>query len=940
MSTGNILANLTFCIPLGLIMLILFIYFRTTLPLFYNRNILFKGRPVLGAQMFDGFLLWLKGIIGIDDKTVLRTSGLDVLITVNVFRLFLLIVSVMSVPCLLILVPYYYANSDYSGGITFDTLTISDLNTDSFWPPLIILFLLTALVIYGIYIFYDNLIRLRQAYLLRPSSFNNLGESLTNTESFGSIKPARRRFDQPTCTVLLRYIPPELSSPEKLRDSLEKSGIRDIKHVQFIGDFSKLNQALSKRNSAVFKLEEALKIVNDQLKKSSSSESESKFNEEITSPQSPKESPQLTLKERINLLNKLIKDTEFCKDIRPTHKVTNKVQTDKGTVESIETIDSLGKFYSDLQDLEDKLQTAIREFGTVETEPVNETENTIETTTGDKGENEDKDETTVISWTKVFDFRSNASKVESLDLTNAALLHFSDYRQSIRAQQILLSFRPNAMIAKIAPGVDDMIWANVKLSEKQRWISAFKSNCYYWIFVIMFAPISTAIVALVDLRAIGKWYTPVETFRQNHPFFKEILQGFVAPFLAVLISKQAGIWIAAIMAIRNPLSKSEHALKTQGAHLFNLFFQIILIGAIFSNLYEFTTSAIINTSEFGILNHFRDNIPKKAHFFFNYTILDIFKELMLQLLNPKTLILERSFLKESQRRLKTSRALLEYDAIAPEFGLSPVWSRFLILPYFIFMTYAIIAPLIVIPSIVYFSLAYVIFKHRLINISRVNIETGGLFWRQCTKQFIYGLFLAQFSVLIQYSQFKKGLTQSFLIALLICFTFAFLTFIETHFGRIFDSLSIMDEDIQKSQAIVQKVLDGKNEVIQGAVEYLEDSAIVKSRLESDLRDHYNFTDIDPFVTEDKKISKKFDSFQEESEESSSKSFINPYWSIIPLNFNNAADDSGTFDPLQVDKLVDTGYVTNQYEYPLILKHTQILVIPIELIPLLQKQANK
>ena len=266
MPEGGIFDNLAFSIPVGIILFILFVHFRATNPLFYHRNILCNGNPVYGAKIFGKFGDWFADLRKLPDATMLRLAGLDALVSSNTFRLFLMFGCIIALPCLLILVPYYYFHSDHIDKITFHTFTISELYVFSFWPPLLVLVFLTVIVIYGVYTFYTHFVRLRQAYIFRPSSLNSIGEVLEIAEAFGSIKYARRRFDSSTCTVLMRPIPSDISDhPDKLKDILENSGMKGIKSVQFIGDFNKLNDAAEDRNSTLIKLEEALKTVTEKL---------------------------------------------------------------------------------------------------------------------------------------------------------------------------------------------------------------------------------------------------------------------------------------------------------------------------------------------------------------------------------------------------------------------------------------------------------------------------------------------------------------------------------------------------------------------------------------------------------------------------------------------------------------------------------------------------
>ena len=915
-------------------MLLLFVHLRQRLPLFYHRNILCHGRPVLGMKVERGFVDWTRSILRLEDGELLKLGGLDALVTSNTFRLLMLFTFITAIPCLVILVPFYYFNSDTVGTpIDFDTFSIADLHTSStLWPPLLVLAFTTFLVLYGVYAFYSNFVRMRQTFLLRPSSLSSIGALLGKTEAFGSIKAARRREDLPTVTVLLQPVPFDLVDPELLKENLESSGISGIESVQFIGNFEEVEGILEKRNSSLNKLEMALKSVTDKLRKHHHTPLQRNDRE-------------LTVKEKSNLLHRLISDVSFCSPVRPRHKTSKPAGKDPEPIDGKGTVDSLRHFYAKLVERDEKVHVALKNFNTPPklsstSDPFPSASGTSSDRrtehTGDEFEKRYIEETTFISWSKVKNVSSNLTPVSGLESNQCALLHFSDYREAARAQQIMISSRPNAMESSPAPGPDELHWTFLKLNQRQRWYGAMKSNLFYWLLVLLFAPVLAAVAAFIDLRSLGKWIPAVETFRAENPNVRAVLEGVLAPFCAILILKWSFSWTRRIILVRGPMSRTELALKVQSAHVFFLFIQIILLGAIFSNVYEFTAVTIANNFKFGgFLAVLRENIPKKSHFFFNFMLQDVFTELMLELLNPKSLLLDRAYLNRKLRTGKTARKLWLHDTNPPELELALVWSRFIMFPLLIFMTYAVISPLIVIPTLAYFSYAYFVFRFRFSQYGRRSVETGGLYWKQCSRQLIYALLLGQLSVLLQYTQFRKGLLPAFLIICLLGTTIAFIPFLNFHFGRICENLSVLEDEAQRSKDLAVNLLKDRQEMLRDAVECLETSEIVKSKLDRDTLEHLNFTDIDPIAS----IQKDFNPPGPQSN-TKDQPLFDPFWSILPLNFSNSEEATiETFDPFQVDRLIDTQYIHQQYSHPLLLKHSQVLVVSKDLPLLLLEEAR-
>jgi hypothetical protein len=921
-TSNSIFANLLFSIPLGILMLVLFAHYRNKLPIFYHRNALCHGKPVLGFKVKNRFIDWVKELVSINDALLLEVGGLDALVTSNAFRLILVFVCTMSVPCLLILAPYYYFNSDHTDGVDFESFTIADLFVDSFWPPVLVLIFLTCLILYGIYTFYSNFVKLRQAYLLKPSSVDSVGFIARNAELFGSLKASRRRIDAATCTVMLYSIPDDLcTSAEFLQNNLEKSGISGLKSIQFIGEYSDLKIAMGARNAALAKLEGKLKTFTDKLrKKQGASESE-----ETT------ETP-LTIKEKSALLRNLLLNPSLHEDIRKRKEI--KGSDDKAS----ESVDSLQFYHKKFMECEEKLQEAIKEFKNPELKkkknPTTDSASTVSNDNDSKlTENFEKryiDQTAFISWDRVRDFEATLTHVSALGEGQAALLHFTDFRQATRAQQILMNSYANVMGSLVAPSPDAIHWRHINLSEKDRWNGALKSNFYYWLFVLLYVPFSTLIVSIIDMEGLAKWFPAIETFRLAHPYVIAGLQGVLAPLMTTILINQTGPWIYSITALRGPMSKIDLALKSQSAHINFLFIVTIFIGTVFSSTHKFASSIFATDSKTPILDHLRENIPKKSHYFFDYMLQDTFIKLMLALLNPKSFFFDRSFYNDAGRNAKTPRVLLEHDTTPPALQLAFAWSRYIVFPYFVFMVYVVISPLIVIPAIIYFSVGYYVFRFRFSQFGRRVVETGGLFWKQGAKQLIYGLILAQLSVLLQYTQFRKGIAPSVIIAILLTITILFIPFLNRHFGRICDSLSVLEDDVEVTKLVAQFHSNEQNKDIPAAVACFKNSSLVQSHLESDINDFANSDNtlaqpLEPLHSKTAEDVQLPEGITDES-----------YVTMVPLSFIDSPDaESDTFDPLQVDALVDTKCLSNQYEHPLILKHSQVLIIPADLPNLLK-----
>ncbi len=94
----------------------------------------------------------------------------------------------------LFLAPYYYWYSDHTE-VSFASFSIVSLYEQTFWLPVLMQLLMTALTLYLLYHFCSNFVPLRQAYLMQPSCMSSLSRVLKISDALGSIERGRFNLD-------------------------------------------------------------------------------------------------------------------------------------------------------------------------------------------------------------------------------------------------------------------------------------------------------------------------------------------------------------------------------------------------------------------------------------------------------------------------------------------------------------------------------------------------------------------------------------------------------------------------------------------------------------------------------------------------------------------------------------------------------------------------
>ncbi len=128
------------------------------------------------------------------DGEYLALTGLDGYSAVATLHLLLFLTLCFALLGCLILAPYYYWYSDHTE-VSFASFSIVSLYEQTFWLPVLMQLLMTALTLYLLYHFCSNFVPLRQAYLMQPSCMSSLSRVLKISDALGSIERGRFNLD-------------------------------------------------------------------------------------------------------------------------------------------------------------------------------------------------------------------------------------------------------------------------------------------------------------------------------------------------------------------------------------------------------------------------------------------------------------------------------------------------------------------------------------------------------------------------------------------------------------------------------------------------------------------------------------------------------------------------------------------------------------------------
>ncbi|XP_044461629.1 calcium permeable stress-gated cation channel 1-like [Mangifera indica] len=260
----------------------------------------------------------------------------------------------------------------------------------------------------------------------------------------------------------------------------------------------------------------------------------------------------------------------------------------------------------------------------------------------------------------------------------------------------------------------------------------------------------------------------LEGIEQAAPFLKPIVEaGFIKSviqgFLPGIVLKLFLIFLPTILMIMSKfegfvsLSSLERRSATR-YYLFNfvnVFLGSIITGSAFEQLNSF-----IKQSANEIPKTIGVAIPMKATFFITYIMVDGWAGIAGEILMLKPLIiyhLKNFFLVKTE---KDREEAMDPGSLGFNTGEPQIQFYFLL-----GLVYATVTPLLLPFIIVFFALAYTVFRHQIINVYNQEYESGAAFWPDVHKRVIAALVISQLLLLGLLSTKQAAQSGPFLIAL-------------------------------------------------------------------------------------------------------------------------------------------------------------------------------
>ncbi|TQD98719.1 hypothetical protein C1H46_015628 [Malus baccata] len=340
----------------------------------------------------------------------------------------------------------------------------------------------------------------------------------------------------------------------------------------------------------------------------------------------------------------------------------------------------------------------------------------------------------------------------------AAFVSFKTRWGAAVCAQTQQSRNPTIWLTEWAPEPRDVYWPNLPVPYVKLTVKRLIMGVAFF-FLTFFFMIPIAIVqsfaSLDGLEKVAPFLKPIVEVK----FIKSVIAGFL-PGIALKIFLIFLPTILMIMAkFEGYISLSSLERRAASRYylfsLVNVFLGSIITGTAFEQLDSFThQSASDIPKTIGVA------IPMKATFFISYIMVDGWAGIAAEILMLKPLIiyhLKNFFLVKTD---KDREEAMDPGSIGFNTG-EPQIQLYILLG----LVYATVTPTLLPFIIIFFGLAYVVFRHQIINVYNQEYESAAAFWPDVHGRIITALIISQLLLFGLLSTKEAASSTPFLIAL-------------------------------------------------------------------------------------------------------------------------------------------------------------------------------
>ncbi|XP_058766094.1 CSC1-like protein RXW8 [Vicia villosa] len=392
-----------------------------------------------------------------------------------------------------------------------------------------------------------------------------------------------------------------------------------------------------------------------------------------------------------------------------------------------------------------------------------------------------------------------SENVQKLKELPAAFVFFKSRYAALLASHTLQTSNPMLWVTELAPEPRDVHWSNIGIKYRQIWIRRMGTFAGSTAFMIVFLFPVTFVQGLTQLDKLHKMF-PFLTGILKKKYVIQLVTGYLPSVILY-------IFMRAVPPIMSLLSKVEGSISRSGRKkntcrkvllftVWNVFFVNVLVGSLISHLSVFSSIR-------DMAGQLAKAVPSQTTFFTTYILSSGWASLGFELVQIFPL-LENLF----------QRFLLRVKDVTLD-GISfPYHTEVprVLLFGFLGFTCSILAPLMLPFLLIYFFLAYLVYRNQILNVYITKYDSGGQYWPIAHNTTVFSLLVAQLIALgvfgIKHSIVAFGFTIPLIIITLLFHQYCkhrFLPVFKSYSAQILVDLDRKDQDSGKMEEIYEQL---------------------------------------------------------------------------------------------------------------------------------------
>lgn len=359
------------------------------------------------------------------------------------------------------------------------------------------------------------------------------------------------------------------------------------------------------------------------------------------------------------------------------------------------------------------------------------------------------------------------------EVTDKAFVEMKTFTASTIAIQSMHSSKPGAMQVKMAPEPRDVLWNNIYVSKGAKRTRAYIGDTIV-ILLISFYVVPVALISLlVSESALISISPRLAQLDEASALFSTLL-ALVQPICLIIIQQLLPPLFMQISKAEGITAFSECQMRSFSRYFMFQVLNVFLVTAVAGSIFD--TLAIIIENPEAAFEMLGNSLPRLSSFFISLVTMKTFLGLGVELVRAISIVQSLlRFLIARNATLRMKKKIIVGMRAIDDPGWFPFHKILAqdMLVVVISVVFAVVAPIVLLPCILYFLFSRIIWTHHHLYIYESVFESGGQFWPKIFRRFVFGLIIAQMTITGQFI-LKEARHEAYATIALMFITYFFL----------------------------------------------------------------------------------------------------------------------------------------------------------------------